>query len=172
MYIPWPAHIQPLPLLHFNLAIGYRAKQNHSKEVHHLLHLCFVVDPVLYHSRVDPTRVCNLFMLTMALHKLARGNSTASPELPLQSVELGLVYKYCMLKAAKDAQTSHGENSNLWKALTARLMDDAALAGVGDPLGVISCMATDPFQGYCSKLLLRLLPWAGIDPSWIRALGA
>jgi hypothetical protein len=116
----WPAHIQPLPSLYSLLAMGYHAKRNHSKEVHHLLHLCFISDPVLYPNRVDPTRVRNLFMLTMALHKLARDNSTAVPGLPLQSVELGLVYKYCMWKAAEDAQTSHGKNSNLWKALNAR----------------------------------------------------
>jgi hypothetical protein len=109
-------------------------------------------------------------MLTMALHKLARDDSTAAPGLPLQSFELGLVYKYCMWKAAEDAQTSLGKNNNLWKALNARLIEEAAL--VGDPRTMIALMATDQFQGYCSKLLLWLLHWAGIDPSCTRALRA
>jgi hypothetical protein len=147
--------------------MGYHAKRNHSQAVHHLLHLCFISDPVLYPNRVDPTRVRNLFMLTMALHKLARDNSTAVPGLPLQSVELGLVYKYCMWKAAEDAQTSHGKISNLWKALNARLIEEAAL--VGDPRTVLALMATDQMQGELSKPLLQLLPWAGIDPSCTRA---
>jgi len=75
-----------------------------------------------------------------------------------------------MWKAAEDAQTSLGKNSNLWKALNARLIEEAALAG--DPRVVIALMATDQIQGECSKLLLRLLPWAGIDPSCTRALRA
>jgi hypothetical protein len=65
-------------------------------------------------------------MLAMAL---AKDNSTAVPELPLQIFELGLVYKYCMMKAAEDAQTSHGKHSNLWKAFNARLIEEAALVG-------------------------------------------
>jgi hypothetical protein len=53
----WPAHVQPLPILHSQLAISYHAKQNHHKEVHYLLHLCFNSDPVLYPSKVHPARV-------------------------------------------------------------------------------------------------------------------
>jgi hypothetical protein len=98
-------------------------------------------------------------MLTMALHKLARDNSAAAPELPLQSFELGLVYKYCMWKAAEDAQTSLGKNSNLWKALNARLIEEAAL--VGDPRAVIALMATDQIQGdmyYSLQCLSHSIP--------------
>lgn len=164
----WPAHIQPLPSLYSLLAIGYHAKRNHSKEVYYLVYLYFLSDPLLYPSRVDPTRVCTLFRLTMALHKLARDKSTAASKLPLQSFELGLVYKYCMWKLAEDAETSFGKNSSLWKALNDRLIEDAAL--VDKPQAVIALMATDEFQEECSKLLSRLLLWAGIDPSHARVL--
>jgi hypothetical protein len=87
----WPAHIQPLPLLHSNLAVSYRAKRNYCKEVHYLLHICFVSDLVLYTSCQDPAHVRNQFMLTMALHMLVKENHSA---VPLQSFELGMVYKY------------------------------------------------------------------------------
>jgi hypothetical protein len=92
--------MQPLPSLHSDLATSYHAKGNYLKEAHYLLHLCFISDPMLYPSRVYPARVYNLFMLTMALHKLAK-DSTAVPKLPLQVFELGLIYKYCMMKVAK-----------------------------------------------------------------------
>ena len=163
----WPAHIRPLPSLYSLLATGYHAKRNHSKEVHHLLHLCFISDPVLYLNRVHPTRVRHLFILTMALHKLTRDHSTAVPRLPLQSHELVLIYKYFMWKTAEDAQTSHGKHSNLWKALNARLIEEAAM--VGDPWTVLALMAGDQMQREFSNLLLRLLPWADIDPSCTRA---
>jgi hypothetical protein len=163
----WPAHIQPLPAIHSNLANSYYAKQNHLKEAHYLLHLCFISDPVLYPSRVHPARVRNLFMLTMVLHKLAKDDSksTAVPTVPLQDVEL--IYKYCILKVAEDAQTSHGKQSSLWKALNARVIEEAG--SVTDPRVAIALMRTDQMQKVYWELLLQLLKWAGIDPSCVRA---
>jgi len=166
----WPAHVQPLPILHSHLAISYHAQQNHYKEVHYLLHLCFNSDPVLYPSKVHPTRVCNLFMLTMASHKLAKGISSTNPEVSLKPFELVSIYKYCMMKTAETAQTSHGKQSNLWKALNARLVEEAAL--VGNPRTVIALMKMDQMQKEYGKLLSQLLSSAGIDPSRARALEA
>lgn len=164
----WPAHIQPLPAIHSNLATSYYAKRNHLKEAHYLLHLCFISDPVLYPSRVHPARVRNLFMLTMVLHKLAKDNSksTAVPTVPLRDFELGLIYKYCMMKVAEDVQTSYGKQSSLWKALNARVIEEAEL--VTDPRVAIALMKTDQIQKVCWELLLQLLKWAGIDPSCAR----
>ena len=144
------------PLLPSNrLSRKAKSQQGSSLSAPSLLHQQSVALP----SRVDPTRVRNLFMLTMALHTLARDNSAAAPELPLQSFELGSVYKYCMWKAAEDAQTSLGKNSNLWKALNARLIEEAAL--VGDPRAVIALMATDQIQGdmyYSLQCLSHSIP--------------
>jgi len=80
-------------------------------------------------------------MLTMVLHKLAKDDSksTAVPTVPLQDVEL--IYKYCMLKVAEDAQTSHGKQSSLWKALNARVIEEAG--SVTDLRVAIALMRTD-----------------------------
>ena len=97
----WPAHIQLLPSLHSNLATSYHAKRNYLKEAYYLLHLCFISDPVLYPSCVYPACIHNQFILTIVLYKLAKDSTTVS-KLPLQSFELGLIYKCCIIKVAKD----------------------------------------------------------------------
>jgi len=161
----WLVHIQPLSVIHSKPATSYRAKRNHLKEALYLLRLCFISDPVLYPSRVHPTCVRNLFMLTMLLRKLATDSSksTAVPTLPLQGFELGLIY---MMKVTEDAQTSHGKQSSLWKALNARVIEEAEL--VTDLRVAIALMMTDQMQKDCWRLLLHLLKWAGIDPSCAR----
>jgi hypothetical protein len=83
---------------------------------------------VLYPSRVHPARVCNLFILTIVLHEIAKNNykSTAVPTAP-QDFELGLIYKYCMMEVAEDVQTSHGKQISLWNAHNARVIEEAEL---------------------------------------------
>jgi hypothetical protein len=53
------------PTIHSNLATSNSAQRNHPKETHYLLLLCFISDPVVYPSRVNPIRIGNLIMLTM-----------------------------------------------------------------------------------------------------------
>jgi hypothetical protein len=111
----WPAHMQLLLSLYSDLATSYHAKGNYLKEAYYLLYLCFISDPVLYPSRVHPALVRNLSILTIALHKLAKDSTTVS-KLYLQGFELVLIYKYCIMKVAKDAQTSYRKQSSLSKA--------------------------------------------------------
>ncbi|KAF4626186.1 hypothetical protein G7Y89_g11979 [Cudoniella acicularis] len=154
----WPSHIQPLPILHSQLADGYYRQRNFGKEAYYLLHVCFVSDPVLFPSRVHPSRVRNLFMLTLALKQLAKNGSTAVPEIPLKDFELGLVYKYCMLKVVGDAKVGFGPDSELWKTLNRTLIEEAGM--VGEPKAIIARMMTGQFQEDFHELLKRLLAWA------------
>lgn len=71
-----------------------------------------------------------------------------------------------MMKVTEDAQTSHGKQSSLWKALNARVIEEAEL--VTDLRVAIALMMTDQMQKDCWRLLLHLLKWAGIDPSCAR----
>jgi hypothetical protein len=155
-------------MLNFELAISDRFKQAYIKEVGYRLFLSFVSDPVVYPSPFYPTRVNNLFRLTMALHNLAKDESKDSSILPLQDFELGLVYKYCMVKTFKAAMVSHGKESMLWKALNERLTREAAM--VGDPRTMLAVMMSDGFQEVQEGLLEKLLVWAGIGASHARAL--
>jgi hypothetical protein len=155
-------------MLHFKLAISYRSKQDYIKEVGYRLLLSFVSDPVLYPSPFDPIQASNLFLLTMALHSLAKGKSKDASVLPLQDWELGLVCKYCMVKTFKAAMVSHGKESMLCKALNERLVEEAAM--VGDPRTTLAVMMGDGFQEAQEGLLEKLLVWAGIEASHARAL--
>ena len=49
-----------------------------------------------------------------------------------------------MMKVAKDAQTSHGKQSSLSKALNARLWEEATI--VGDPRVTMAFTNRDGFQ--------------------------
>jgi hypothetical protein len=73
-----------------------------------------------------------------------------------------------MMKTAQNALVSHGKDSNLWTALNARLIEEAAL--IDDPRTTITLMMTAQFQATCVQVLSRLLTWAGIDPSCAAAL--
>jgi hypothetical protein len=85
--------MQRFPSLHTNLAIGYYSTQNHAREALYLLHLCFMSDHVQCPSRVSPARICNLFLFTISLHKLAKDSSSTVPELSIQNFETMMVYK-------------------------------------------------------------------------------
>jgi hypothetical protein len=71
------------------------------------------------------------------------------------------------MMAAEDAQTSHGKQSSLWKALNTRVIEEAEL--VTDTRVAIAWIRTDQMQKVCWELLLQLLKRAGIDPSCTRA---
>lgn len=62
------------------------------------------------------------------------------------------------MTVAKDAQTSYGRDCNLWDALNARLIGEAAMID-SDPRLAIAMMKANHMQGECDKLLLQLLTW-------------
>jgi hypothetical protein len=125
-----------MPALYSILANSYRAKrlrllneQDICQELHYRLQLCRNSDPILHPTDWDPTLVTNQFMLAMLLHQIAsiKKNPEAIPELRMERYEVGLVYKYYMMKVAKHGVKSHGDESVLASAVKARVYEEAAM---------------------------------------------
>jgi hypothetical protein len=96
-----------------------------------MLHVCFVANLVIYPSRQRPTRVRNLAQLAMAIkgsRKHRADTAKAANHVPLKDYELGLAYKYCMIKVADEVDASHGKSGILARAVKHILMEEAQMA--------------------------------------------
>ena len=98
----WPAHIQPMPHLRFNLAHGYLANGNWMIEaLRRIVPVCLVSDPILFSSRSHPVPVGQLYMMLYILSQVIEqeerdepGATTrvASLQLPIQSNPLNTIW--------------------------------------------------------------------------------
>ncbi|CAF9930485.1 MAG: hypothetical protein ALECFALPRED_004611 [Alectoria fallacina] len=172
--VGWPADLQPIPNLHSHLATGYRAKTMFSdptvshevqlnllSELRHRLPLCFVGDPAIRPISTHPMRVINLFMLTMLLRRilLVLKDTSKFPDFKFQRTEVGLVYKYYMMKVHEDAPISHGKDSPLAVSVAELMRRDFAVAG--DPAMMLASMKDDQLQTM-RGIHLRMLQWSGM----------
>jgi len=66
----WPAHIQPMPHLRFNLAHGYLANGNWIKALCHIIPVCLVIDPILFSSWSHPVPIGRLYMMLYILSRV------------------------------------------------------------------------------------------------------
>jgi hypothetical protein len=76
--------------------------------------------------------------------------------------EVGLVYKYNMMKVAKYAAKSYGDNSAFANAVKARVYEEAAMLKDMDPRLVLAFMDGQQMQESCRMLQLKLCTWARI----------
>ncbi|KAK3178822.1 hypothetical protein OEA41_000959 [Lepraria neglecta] len=123
----WPTLLLPMPSLTHRLAASYHRKHNHCQELCYLLLVFCVHDPVLYANSTHPTRVNNLYRLVCLLQNIAFAKTSggALPEIPLERPEIGLAYKYNMLKVVDAAPVSHARQSTLARAVQVKLRDEA-----------------------------------------------
>ena len=143
--------------------LGYAEGQSY-KEMRYMLHLCFVADPAIYSSRQHPARVRNLVQLAMAIkgsRKHRADTAKAKDHVPLEDYELGLAYKYCIMKVADDVDASHGDSSILARAVRHILMEEAQMV-TEDWRLTLRLMQTTEMQNELRRQLERLLGWVDI----------
>jgi hypothetical protein len=115
----WPAHIQPMPHLRFNLAHGYMANGNWIEALRHIVPVCLVSDPILFSSRSHPVPVGRLYMMLYILSRVIEQEERDGPGAPTRvaGLQLPIIYKHCLLSLMEDVSKSHGDNSTLGKAV-------------------------------------------------------
>ena len=152
----WPAHIQPMPYLRFQLARGYLANENWIEALRHLLPVCLVSDPVIYGVRPHPVRVGRLYMLLCILSRVMEQEQRGGPEAPtcLTGVGLPMIYKYYLLRLIEHVSKSHGDSSTLAEAARYRRQK----------LSLASPMM-GPLKEMAREAQCKLLTWAGIPES-------
>jgi hypothetical protein len=146
----WPAHIQPMPNLRFKLARGYLANENWTEALRHLLPVCLVSDPVIFHIRWHPARVGRLYMLLCVLSRVIEQERPTC----LTGVDLPIIYKHYLLRLIEDLPKSHGVNSTVAKAARYRQQK----------IFLASSMAWSR-QEMTREAQGKLLTWAGIPDS-------
>jgi len=152
----WPAHIQPMPYLRFELAHGYLANESWIKALRHLLPVCLVSDPVIFRIRWHPVRVGRLYMLLCILSRVIEQErrSGLGASTCLTGVDLPIIYKHYLLRLIEDFPKSHGENS---KVATAARYRQQKISLASSMAGSLQEMAREA-QG-------KLLTWASIPDS-------
>lgn len=159
----WPRLLQPMPSLTHRLAISYHYKHNRYQELRYLLRVCCVYDPFLYANSTHPTRVNNLYRLVCLFQSIAfakKSNGTL-PKIPFERWEIGLVYKYNMLKVADAAPVSHGRQSTLARAVRVKLLDEARLIKPDGEV-ILALMKSHETQASMRQLQSKIIEWAGI----------
>jgi hypothetical protein len=103
-------------------------------------------------------------MLSMLLHQIAliKKDTEAIQALQIERHEAGLVYMYNMMKVAKHAVRSHGDNSAVANAVKARVYEEATILKGLDPRSVLALMEQKQMQEACRMLQSKLRMWARV----------
>jgi hypothetical protein len=170
----WPAHIQPMPYLRFNLAHGYLANRNWIEALRHIVPVCLVSDPILFHSQSHPILVGRLYMmlyiLEQAIERAIEQEDRDGPAGPTRvaGLQLPLIYMHCLLKLMENVSKSHGDDSTLGKAVQyscveqIALLNDTAKAYGEHQMTSLASWMTGPLHEPAQAAQNNLLFWAGI----------
>lgn len=173
--VGWPADLQPIPNLHSHLATSYRAmtmfadptashevQLNLLNELRHRLPLCFIGEPAIRPVPTHPMRVMNHFMLVMLLRRilLTQKDLSAFPGFNFQRAEVGMYYKYYLIKLCIDVPISHGKESPLARAVDELMRREFAI--MGDPAVTRTSMKDEELQAM-GQLHLKMLSWSGVQ---------
>jgi hypothetical protein len=134
-----------------------------------MLHVCFVADPSMHPNRHHPLRVRNLVQLACAIKRSAAAHAEHAEQLPLEEHELGLAYKYCMMKVSDYVDASYGSSSLLARAVKKLCMVEAQMVGA-DWQNVLRMMRMPDMHNELSKQFERLLEWVDIPGSCVKIL--
>lgn len=59
----WPSTVQPIPTINTFLALMFQKQGSWRKALYYWLKVCYVIDPIRFPDRLDPTRLENLALL-------------------------------------------------------------------------------------------------------------
>ena len=98
----WPTHVQPMPHLRFKLNYGYLANENWVEALRHILPVCLVSDPVLFH-RSHPVPVGRWYLLICILAEVMEQQKREEAEVVtcLAGISLPMVYKHYLLRLSE-----------------------------------------------------------------------
>ena len=156
--------LPPMRALIYRLADSYHRKHDCRQELRYLLLLSCVYDPVFFPNPTHPDPVENLHRLVLLLQQIAfaKKSSGALSEIPFERHEIGLVYKYNMLKIAEAALVSHGRESTLARATRIKLLEEAKLMNP-DGEAILHIMKSAQMQTSMRQLQSNMVRWAGIS---------
>lgn len=148
---------------------SHEVQLNLLNELRHRLPLCFIGEPAIRPVPTHPIRVMNHFMLVMLLRRilLAQKDPSAFPGFIFQRAEVGMYYKYYLVKLCIDVPISHGKESPLARAVDDLIRREFAI--MGDPAVTRASMKDEELQAI-GQLHSKMLSWSGVQlgmqPGW------